>query len=79
MEAEQQDLRKRGGTYLAWSRLSSLERGWNTASCLARTIMMFPYHQAASPGVLELAYRRTYSAGSDTSTSGINEPSFTEG
>lgn len=41
MEAEQQDPRKRGGSHLAWSSLCSLERGWDTASCLARTTTMF--------------------------------------
>lgn len=33
MENEQQHLWKTGGSHLAWSRLCSLERGWDTAVC----------------------------------------------
>lgn len=48
-------------------------------SCLPRSTIMFPWHQAASPAVLQPTYRGTESAGSCTSKSGVNEPSFTEG
>lgn len=79
MEAEQQDLWKTGLSHLAWSRHCSLERSWDTASCLARNTTVFSQHQTASPGVLQPTYRRTESTGSCISKSGINEPSFTEG